>query len=178
MWRKSETFKLPDHMSRLRDRSDYKLNQSAFEAIEAWMGPHTIDAFADHTNAKLQLANFRYPHKEAYAVDTLAQRPTASEQRTTYKNVYMCQPFGITAQAISWADSNLVHDYTMVVPEWPSQFWWPMVTARAVDWLPLESSPTLFVSSSSGHRPMVRATWRVFAVRMRPLKPSKTPSSA
>jgi len=168
-WCQSAKFKLADRQSRTRDRSDYELNNNVFNTVEQAYGKHTIDLFASHYNAKVSTYNTRFPHADAYAIDTLSQHLTEEERDTVYRNCYVNCPFYIVPDVIRWADRELTSNYTLIVPEWPTQPWWPLVATRAVEWLQLPSSPNLFVSSTSGHRPLARCTWRCFAVRMQPV---------
>ena len=44
-----------DLLSRYFDKDDWSINPSVFRVIDAKWGPHSIDRFASHYNAKVQL---------------------------------------------------------------------------------------------------------------------------
>ena len=68
-----------DMLSRIVDFEDWGLSQELWEGIQESFGPHTVDRFANHKNAKLHRFNSKYWNPGAEAIDAFTQNWGNSE---------------------------------------------------------------------------------------------------
>ena len=58
-----------DYLSRIFDADDWGLSPLSFHRIDQAWGPHSIDRFANHLNAKLPRFNSRFWNPGAEGID-------------------------------------------------------------------------------------------------------------
>ena len=127
---------------------DY-ISVAAFQIIEDKWGPHTVDRFANSTNAKLPHFNSRFLDIGSEAVDAFTVH-WGSE------NNYFCPPVYLIPRFLFHAMFCKCIG-TLVVPEWPSAAFWPLISDShgslvdfVQDYLLLPLSPGLFVEGKRG----------------------------
>lgn len=147
---------LADRLSRApMDMSESELSPSLFRYLDALWGPHTVDFFATRYNAKL-------PRFATWGVDDRATYIDGLLHLKKKENGYANPPFSIIGQVLQRISVSS-RDLTLIVPAWPSQYWWPLLLHLLVEvplLLPEDSS--LSLSSGSQRSP----PWRVFACRI------------
>ena len=103
------------------DHDDWMVNPHIFQWIDSVWGPHTIDRFATHYNRHLPRFNSRFWNPDTEAVDTFTCN-------WSWENNWLCPPIYLipikSAQTCSKFKSSIA---TLVVPEWLSSPYWPML---------------------------------------------------
>lgn len=118
-WIPREHNEIADYLSRIVDFDDWGLSQQAFTIVEVRWSPHTIDRFANHSNTKLQRFNSRFLEKGSEAVD-------AFTVNWVDENNYFCLPIYLVPRVLYHA-MNCRCKGTLIVPEWPSAAFWPLI---------------------------------------------------
>ncbi len=108
-----------DALSRLTDKTDWRLRKSAFRRLEAKWGAHTVDRCASRANALLPRYNSRTADPGAEATDCLYQDWTG-------ENNYVCPPFALMSRILRLIERQRVPT-TLVAPAWLHANWWPML---------------------------------------------------
>ena len=108
-----------DLLSRFVDKDDWSVNPSVFRVTDAKWGPHTIDRFASHCNAQVPMFNSKFSSLGCSRVDALAQD-------WLDENNWVCPP--VSAIVPSVRALSLCSGYgTLIVPQWPSAYFWPFL---------------------------------------------------
>ena len=148
-WIPREQNEVADYLSRIMDYDDWGLSVAAFQLIEDKWGPHTVDRFANSTNAKLLRFNSRFLDIGSEAVDAFTVH-WGSE------NNYFCPPVYLIPRLLFHAMYCKCVG-TLIVPEWPSAAFWPLISDShgslvdfVKDYLLLPLSPGLFVKGKRG----------------------------
>ena len=68
-WIPREENELADYYSRIVDYDDYGLHPAVFQWLDSVWGPHTVDRFANPTNAQIERFNSRFWTPGTDAVD-------------------------------------------------------------------------------------------------------------
>ena len=134
-----------DYLSRIIDYDDWSLDHKLFKFLDNKWGPHTVDRFACFCNAQLSRYNSRFWNPGSEAVDAFTQRWSA-------ENNWLCPPVSLIVRTVK----HLVYckeSGTLVVPEWPSSFFWPYINPTTgvmrhliVDWCVLPNCTRAFHS--------------------------------
>lgn len=116
-----------DRLSRENDSTDWALGWDAYTDLERRFGPHTVDLFASHLNAKC--GRFYARHWCPGCEGTNALRiPWVGE------NFFANPPFNLMTAVVTKA----IHDgatMTLVSPRWECQPWyWPAAEAADMTW--------------------------------------------
>lgn len=122
-WLPSANNFLADQLSRMRDRTDWRLSPAVFAVPEAVWGPHDVDRFATHLSTHLPRFNSRWWCPGAEAIDTFAQPWWLA-------NNYANPPFDLidpVLDLIAKQDAAA----TVVLPVWQAQPFWQRATAMA-----------------------------------------------
>jgi len=64
-WIPRDENELADYYSRIVDHDDYRSNPAIFQWLDGIWGPHTVNRFANPTNAQIDRFNFWTPGSEA-----------------------------------------------------------------------------------------------------------------
>ena len=108
-----------DLLSRFVDKDDWSVNPSVFRVIDAKGGPHTIDRFALHYNARVPRFISKFASPGCSGVDALAQ------DWLDEKN-WVCSPVSAIFPSVRALSS--CSDYgTFIVAQWPSAYFWPFL---------------------------------------------------
>ena len=122
-WVPRELNEQADFLSRIVDYDDRYLNPTVFMWLDATWGPHTVDRFADHNNCQLPRFNSRCWSPGAEAVDSFTVNWAG-------ENNWWCPPVGLVPRVIAHAQVCGASG-TLIVPEWPSAPFWPVVHPTA-----------------------------------------------
>ena len=101
------------------DYDDWSLDHEQLLAIDQLWGPHTIDRFAtDHSRQLLQFDS-RYFYPGTTGVDAFAFNWAGA-------NNWLCPPTSLIVAAVRHARTCQAK-VTLLVPEWPSSYFWPFL---------------------------------------------------
>ncbi|XP_053400643.1 uncharacterized protein LOC128557357 [Mercenaria mercenaria] len=106
-----------DYLSRCSDSDDWSILDSIFRALDEKWGPHSVDRFACHYNAKCSNFNSRYWCPGTTGVD-------AFKQIWSEENNWIVPPPRLTLKCIRKILADRCH-CTVVVPQWKSAPYWP-----------------------------------------------------
>ena len=118
-WIPREENEVADYISRIVDYDDWGINHDVFNMLDDRWGPHTVDRFASHYNTKLVRFNSRYLDHGTEAVDAFTV-DWGSE------NNYFCPPVYLVPRVLYHAQACKCIG-TLVIPEWPSAIFWPLL---------------------------------------------------
>lgn len=118
-WLSRSENKLADKISRYQDYDDWSIDEISFSVIDSLWGPHTVDRFASPQNKKVATFNSRFWCKGTSGVDAFCQDWSRD-------NNYICPPVCLISQVIKRMASSMA-TATLVVPRWPSSYFWPIV---------------------------------------------------
>ena len=108
-----------DLLSRFIDKDDWRLNPRVFSMIDMKWGPHSIDRFSSHLNNQVPKFNSKFFSPGCFGVDALAQNWSTD-------NNWLCPPVHLTPASLRKLASHKAVG-TLVVPEWPSASFWPLL---------------------------------------------------
>ena len=133
-----------DEISKIIDYDDFTINDDVFTLIDEAWGPHTVDRFACHYNAKLSKFNSRFYQPGTSGVN-------AFSQDWAFENNWLCPPVFLTAKVIKHLELCKARG-TLVVPFWTSAHFWTIICKDGVhfssfihDWFLLPHIPNLFI---------------------------------
>ena len=105
------------------------INPAVFRVIDAKWGPHTIDRFALHYNVQVPRFYSKFASPCCSGVDALSQ-----DWRD--ENNWVCSP--VSAILPSVRALSLCSGYgTLIVPQWPSAYFWPFCMTALPSFLSL-----------------------------------------
>ena len=136
-----------DYLSRIFDADDWGLSPLSFHRIDQAWGPHSIDRFANHLNAKLLRFNSRFWNPGAEGIDAFVMD-------WARENNYVCPPVCLVLRVLLHM-RNCKASGSLVVPLWHSAPFWPMICPDGsrfadfiVDWMELPTFREAFIPSS------------------------------
>ena len=118
-WIPREENERADQLSKLVDTDDWKLSVEVFHELEETWGPHSLDCFASSSTRQLDRFCSRWWNPGCVAVDAF----TVSWEK---ENLWMCPPLYLIGDVIRRVGSVPCHG-TLIVPEWKSAWWWPLL---------------------------------------------------
>ena len=104
------------------DSDDWKLSTETFLALDVMWGPHTIDCFASAETSQLERFCSRWWNPGCEAVDAFTVNWEG-------ENVWLCPPIYLVGEVIHRMSLLSGHG-TLIIPEWKSAWWWPMLFGR------------------------------------------------
>ena len=110
---------IADFLSRCTDCDDWSLNKDLFQVLDSLWGPHTVDRFSSDDNAKCIRFNSRFWCRRSEAVDCFAQLWSG-------ENNWWVPPPRLVCKTINKFFSEKANG-TLVVPEWKSAPYWPLL---------------------------------------------------
>jgi hypothetical protein len=147
-----------DALSRLNDKTDWRLRKCAFKRLEAWFGPHTVDRFASRANTRLPRYNSRTADPGAEAVDCLYQNWSG-------ENNYACPPFALIGRVLRLIELHRAPT-TLIIPAWMHATWWSRMI-KLTKGRCLKLSHADFKAGRSGKvEPWNNNRWAMVAVRI------------
>ena len=109
-----------DYLSRIVDADDWAFGHKYFQILNTTWGPFSIDRFAADYNSHLARFNSRFWSPGTEAVDAFSQDWSSD-------NNWLCPPVFLIPRTIH----KLRHCNargTLIVPEWPSATFWPLIS--------------------------------------------------
>ncbi|WIA35900.1 hypothetical protein OEZ86_004279 [Tetradesmus obliquus] len=142
-----------DSLSRFKCDAEWMLDQRVFRQLEAWYGPHSVDLFAAAGNAKLPRFYSMLGGEGAVGANALLQDWEG-------ENAYCAPPWALIGRVLKKLHSTSYVSCTLLVPDFPSSAWYPVLLSRAksVRCLPLGA---MF---RRGPRGLIRAKWPLLAM--------------
>ena len=116
----------------LSDRTEWSLPQSLFQRLVARWGLPEVDLFASALNNKVGQYVSWYPDPYALWLDAFSRSWGG-------KFVYCIPPFCLLGKCIQKLSRDRVRRAIVIVPEWKSQFWFPVIHSLMSDSLPFSS---------------------------------------
>ena len=110
---------IADLASKSIDRDDFMLHPDIFAALDILWGPHTIDRFSSFRSRQLPRFNSRWAKPCSEGVD-------ASSFRWDNENNWLFPPPKLIPRVLQHLAFSKAEG-TLIVPEWPSAHWWPLV---------------------------------------------------
>lgn len=138
------------------DPDDWQLHPALFRHIDRSWGPHTVDRFA--RSRTRQCARFW-----SRVLEPGCEGVNAFTADWSGENNFVNPPFGSLLLVLR----HLLRcraQATVIVPHWPAQPWWPLLTKLATAWMPLPESRTICLGSYA--EPLRNPSWRLLAVRV------------
>lgn len=115
-------------LSRFIDPDDWSVHPSVFHMLDARFGPHTVDRFSSHYNFQLPLFNTKYASPGSCGVDALTLDWSGH-------NNWLCPPANLIVKCVRHLESCRGTG-TLIIPEWPSAFFWPFLHADSSSFKP------------------------------------------
>ena len=125
-WIPREHNALADALSKLSDPDDYSLTTSTFHAVDSAWGPHSIDLFANRSNTQLPRFCSLLYERDAVAIDAFSISWHG-------ENAYAFPPPSLIPAVLSHA-ATCRTTFTIIIPEWHSAFWWPLLSPSPRAW--------------------------------------------
>jgi hypothetical protein len=134
---------LADHLSRVRDPSDWKLNPHFFRMIQVHFNlVFSVDRMATSLNKQCKRFNSFLYDKGQEGVDCFSQDWSGECN-------WVNPDFSQIGRVLAYIrKSNCLA--VVVLPMWPAQAWWPLAHSLCSSFLPLPSVPDLFLSVHGG----------------------------
>lgn len=157
-----------DQLSRVRDRTDWRVSPAVFADLQALWGPHDVDRFACHLTSHLPRFNARWWCPGDEAIDTFHQAWWPFNNNAN-------PPFDLIDAVL-----DLVHEQdaaaTVILPAWQAQPFWHRATrlATAAYLLPADCGLT---GPGRDQRPLRRPHWRLAAFRFLPVGSDRPPDA-
>ena len=177
VWIPRELNAQADALSREVDRNDWGLTPVAFARLVAQFGPPVIDLFADDANHQVPSFYSHRPLPGSAGVDALSL-PWPEGL------AYACPPWALLGRVFRrLLDPSTVGSVVVILPVWPSQPWWSMLSpdgmhlsVRVSDWCLLDRGD--FRLGGAG-RPnfLTRTHWRFTALAVLWGPPSPAPKA-
>ena len=117
-----------DDISHIIDFDDWYTTQWFFAHLDHIWGPHTVDRFANASNAHFPRFNSRFRVPGTEAVDAFSVSWTADN------NNWLVPPIHCIIRVIQHLVCSAFG--TLVVPYWPSNAFWPFLFASSLDYQP------------------------------------------
>ena len=125
-WVPREQNEVADHLSRLDDLDDYKLEVAVFKRIDKLWGPHTYDRFASMVTKQLPYFSSKYMNPGCDSVDAFTVSWTGA-------NNWLFPPPYLIPHVLHHMSANKEHG-TLLIPNWPSAPWWPLLINKPGIW--------------------------------------------
>ena len=115
-----------DELSRIEDANDYMLDRSCFMSLDRLWGPHLVDRFACEKTKQLDRFCSRFLNPGCEAADPF----TVSWAGV---NNWLFPPPFLVPRVLRHMSVGK-EDGTLLVPEWRSAPWWPLLVTRCGSW--------------------------------------------
>lgn len=115
--------KRADYLSRCYDCDDWAVSSKIFSLIDNMWGPHDIDRFASHLNNQCERFNARWWVPGVEAIDCFTQKWQGCIN-------WLVPPPRCIARCIQKIEAESA-SCTLVVPEWKSAPFWPLILAES-----------------------------------------------
>jgi hypothetical protein len=131
-WIPRDYNQLADFWSKFLDVGDWTLSNEWFSILEKHWGPHTIDRMASPNNTRLPRFFSRFYCPEAEGLDCFSIPDWSNE------NNFVNPDFNLVNRVLLHMRACR-SEGTIIVPDWPSQPWWPILfpANEDVTWNPI-----------------------------------------
>lgn len=127
-WIPREQNEKADLLSRIIDVDDWGISRDFFNFLDELWGPHTYDRFANMDNAKLTVFSSLYWNPGTSAID-------AFTCHWANENNWIVPPVGLVPKCINHLLICKAKG-TLIVPNWPSSSFWPLIFAEGLSYKP------------------------------------------
>jgi len=156
-WIPGSSNDVADQESRATPFDDWVVRREVFRVLDERWGPHSVDRFADTSNRQIDRFNSARACPDSEAVDCFTQDWSRD-------NNWGVPPFSLIHPLLLLIEEQGAQ-VTLIVPQWESQPWWPLLTSLASEFLPLQS--TAFLPGPSGFvEPWKSPGWKFVAARI------------
>ena len=125
-WIRKDENTSADQLSRLEDSYDYMLDPACFNYIDTFWGPHTIERFASLKTKQLERYCSRYRNPGWVATDGFSVS-------WSHEVDWLFPPPYLEPHVLRY--TSVGREYgTLVVPEWHSASWWPLLVEKGGSW--------------------------------------------
>ena len=125
-WISRDFNKEADELSRIEDCNDYMLDPLWFARLDSCWGPHTIDRFASVKTKQLDRFCSRFLNPDCEAVDAFSVSWAGDF------NWLFPPPYLVPRVLRHMQEGH--EDGTLLVPEWHSAPWWPLLITKHGSW--------------------------------------------
>ena len=153
---------IPDRLSRLSNKEDYRLARPIFQRIQARFGTRTIDRFASSRNRQVALYNSLEWDLDSEGVD-------AFQQHWEGERNWCNPPWSLLPRLVSFLRERPQVEAVILTPEWPQALWYQPLSKMAVDSMLIQRMDAMF---TPGHPEMAstlpRPRWNLRAFHVVP----------
>ena len=114
---------LADELSREIDFDDWGISELFFHFIDGLWGPHSVDMFADELNTKLPILNSKFWCPNSNGIDAFSSHWRG-------ENNWLVPPINRVGDVLMHIKACSAVG-TLVVPEWPSAPFWPLLFSES-----------------------------------------------
>ena len=125
-WVSRDYNEIADELSRIEDANDYMLDRSCFRSLDKLWGPPLVDRFASVKTKQLDRFCSRFLNPGCEAADAF----TVSWAGV---NNWLFPPPFLVPRVLRHMSVGK-EDGTLLVPEWSSAPWWPLLVTRRGSW--------------------------------------------
>ena len=118
-WVPRELNYVADHYSKINDTDDYSMDDHSYQFINRRYGPFTIDRFADNLNTRTPRFNSKYHCPGTCGVDAFTENWRGDDN-------FLCPPISLICATIRHLRDSKARG-VLVVPIWPSSYFWPIL---------------------------------------------------
>jgi hypothetical protein len=155
-WIPTEENVIADQESRMLDHNDWEVTWDIFQEINHVWGPFTVDRFASSLNKKVQRFNSWRMCPGTEAVDAFTQDWNGEFN-------WMVPPLNLIHRVINHIQETHAQG-VLIVPNWPSQPWWPQLQSIKVDVMILNPIKAFQPGPSGQVEPWNNQKWNFLAV--------------
>ena len=151
---------IADGLSRYASQYEWALHPRVFQYVNKKWGPHSVDRFANMSNAQTEVYNSLW-------VDPMTAGVDAFSQSWAGENNFINPPFRLLNRVVDKiiADRAVA---TLICPAWPAQNWFQKLT-KIIVCPPLKLPKSKFIcipQSSRKPEPLKNPNWRLLAWRV------------
>ena len=117
---------MANELSRIQDANDHMLDRSCFMSLDRLWGPHLVDRFASEKTKQLDWFCSRFLNPSCEAADAF------TVSWAGVNNWLFPPPFLVPRVLRHMSVGKEVG--TLLVPEWRSAPWWPLLVTRRGSW--------------------------------------------
>ena len=119
---------MADAISKFHDTDDWGIDVESFNFIQKKFGCFEVDRFADSNNKKVLRFDARYHCPGCETVNTFT-----GDWSNTFN--WWCPPISLVGDMLKQAKLCRASG-VLLVPEWPSAYFWPLLTPNGKDFYP------------------------------------------
>ena len=152
-----------DRLSRIQSKSDWEVSDEFFEAVSQKWGPFQVDRFATAANTKTTTFNSWRPEPGSSG--------DAFQQHWGSAKSWVNPPFCLATQVVRKCLSDRA-DAVLLLPNWPSAPWTPLVenhASRVWQIPPSQVSEIVVRSNPAVPEPLRNPRWGMLLVQFQPV---------